>query len=113
MSNNGNRINVIILGNAMFECINVLVINFVDDDVAKELLGVVVGVVDASVSCVVTMGLRDYCGCGIVWNGCCRAWINRWDKGCLVDGDVFLVSEDKCDVAKVGCWVWYRGCIFE
>ena len=107
MSNDGNRINVVILGNAMFEGIDVLVIDFVDDNVAKELLGVVVGVVDASASCMVAMGLGDYCCCGISRNGCCRAGINRWDKSCLVDCNVFWLSENECDVAEVGCWVWY------
>ena len=109
VSDDGNRINIITLSNAMFDGINVLVIDFVDDDVAKELLGVIVDVVDASASCMVAMGLRDYCCCcGIVRNDWCRAGINRWDKSCLVDCcNVFWLSENECNVAEVGCWVWY------
>ena len=113
MSNNCDGINVIILSNAMFDGINVLVIDFVDDDVAKELLGVIVGVVDASASCMVAMGLGDDCCCGIGRNGWCRAGIRRWDEGCFIDCEIFLFSENKCNVAEVGCWVWHGGCIFD
>ena len=47
----------------------------------------------------IAMGLRNYCSCGIDiwglnWNGCCRSGIDRWDKGCLVDCDIFKISED-------------------
>ena len=83
VSDEGDWINVVVLGNAIFQGVyGVLVMDFVDDGVAKELFGNNVGVINVSAGAVVVMGLCNDSCCGLRWNDCCGSTrINGWNKG--------------------------------
>ena len=110
MRDDGDWINIVVFGDVVFESIDVLIIDFVDNDIAQELCGNNVCVVNVRANVVVAMGVCNDGSCDLSWNGCCGSRINGRHKNSLIDWEELWISEDKRDVAKVVCWVvWNRG----